>query len=311
MMAKGEKIIVQKYIERPLLFYGRKFDIRVLALIDEQKNFYLYKPCYLRTSSDEYSLTKMNKFIHLTNNCFQMHSQNYENHEKGNQLPYAAFLEYLDQQYAKKYPDLEKGHIMQRMKDLMIDCHLSAIHVLDPRRRPGFKFELVGFDFLLDEDLRVWLIEVNTCPFMGPVLTQNHPNFMLDMLDDTFKLTIDKYFLNRPLSPEQIAQETEYECLWSADHKINQRSQLGLQSAEQEALARAKQRVLDQLPENADGTPKQLPKKFQKYLKRCKDFPEMPMSLYPSCKLHQKVMKSQHKFLQKYLKQRQEEMAQH
>ena len=74
---KGERIIIQKYIERPLLFNGRKFDIRVLGVIDDQKNFYWYKPCYLRTSSDEYSLTKMNKFIHLTNNCYQMHSQNY------------------------------------------------------------------------------------------------------------------------------------------------------------------------------------------------------------------------------------------
>lgn len=76
-------------------------------------------------------------------------------------------------------------------------------------------------------------------------------------------------------------------------------------------MARAKQRVLDQLPETEDGTPKQLPKKFQKYLKRCKDFPEVPPSLYPSTKMHQKVVKSQHKFLQKYLKQRQEEMVQH
>lgn len=205
MLSKGERIIIQKYIERPLLFNGRKFDIRVLGLIDADKNFYLYKPCYLRTSSDDYSLTKMNKFIHLTNNCYQMHSQNYENHEKGNQLPYSVFLEYLDQHYAKRYPDLDKGHLMQRMIDLMIDCHLSAINVLDPRRRPGFKFEIVGFDFILDEDLRVWLIEVNTCPYMGPVLTQNYPNFMLDMLDDTFKLTIDKYFLNESLSPEDLS----------------------------------------------------------------------------------------------------------
>ena len=54
----------------------------------------------------------------------------------------------------------------------MIDCHLAAVNNLDPRKRAGYKFEIIGFDFLLDEDLRVWLLEVNTCPYMGPVLTE-------------------------------------------------------------------------------------------------------------------------------------------
>jgi len=28
-------------------------------------------------------------------------------------------------------------------------------------------FELFGYDFLIDEDFRVWLIEVNTNPYLG------------------------------------------------------------------------------------------------------------------------------------------------
>lgn len=71
----------------------------------------------------------------------------------------------------KKFPDLDINHIMQRIIDLMVDCHLSTVHLLDLKKRGGFKFEIVGFDFLLDEDLRVWLLEVNTGPYQGPVLT--------------------------------------------------------------------------------------------------------------------------------------------
>lgn len=67
---QSDLIVVQKYIEKPLLYNGRKFDIRVLALIDDEKNLWLYKPCYLRTSSDKYTLNSSSKYIHLTNNCF-------------------------------------------------------------------------------------------------------------------------------------------------------------------------------------------------------------------------------------------------
>lgn len=171
MQKKGDSYIIQKYIEKPMLYQGRKFDIRILGFIDNDRNFYVYKQCYLRTSSDNYTLNSNSKFIHLTNNCFQMNSENYQKHESDNQIPYCTFLEYLDQ-CGTKYANVDKGHIMQRMKDLMIDCHMAAQANLDPRRRAGYKLEIVGFDFILDEDLRVWLIECNTCPYMGPVLTQ-------------------------------------------------------------------------------------------------------------------------------------------
>ena len=211
-----------------MLYEGRKFDIRVLALIDNEKNLYLYKPCYLRTSSDSYTLDNQSKFIHLTNNCFQINSANYQKHEVGNQIPYEVFLEYLRRQYGEKLPDLDTAHITQRMKDIMIDCHMAALASLDPRKRPGYKLEIVGFDFLLDEDFRVWLIEVNTCPYMGPVLTQQQPNFMLDLLDDTFKLTLDAVFHGQALSDEEVSEETAYELLCSSDLVINKRSNLGL-----------------------------------------------------------------------------------
>lgn len=62
--------IVQKYIERPLLYKKRKFDIRVLALATNEMELYYYNVGYMRTSSDEYSLDNKNKFVHLTNNCY-------------------------------------------------------------------------------------------------------------------------------------------------------------------------------------------------------------------------------------------------
>lgn len=48
----------------------------------------------------------------------------------------------------------------------MIDCWLSAKKQLHSGRRKN-DFELFGFDFLIDEDFRVWLIEVNDNPYLG------------------------------------------------------------------------------------------------------------------------------------------------
>ena len=39
----GTQIVVQKYIERPLLYKGRKFGIRQLVLVDNKMNIYVYK----------------------------------------------------------------------------------------------------------------------------------------------------------------------------------------------------------------------------------------------------------------------------
>ena len=54
-------------------------------------------------------------------------------------------------------------------------------------------FELFGFDFFLDIDYNVWLIEVNTNPCLeesSNILRRLLPR----MLDDMFKLTLDQIY---------------------------------------------------------------------------------------------------------------------
>jgi len=52
------------------------------------------------------------------------------------------------------------------MKDIVIDSILSAKKELNVRQRRHC-FELLGYDFLIDEDFRTWLLEVNNNPFLG------------------------------------------------------------------------------------------------------------------------------------------------
>lgn len=84
---KNHSFIVQKYIEAPLLYRKRKFDIRIWTLISHDAKFYCFKEAYVRTSSDEYDLSgeKLDQvYVHLTNNAVQKYSKNYGKFEEGN-----------------------------------------------------------------------------------------------------------------------------------------------------------------------------------------------------------------------------------
>ena len=66
---------MQKYIDKPLLIDGRKFDVRAYAMLTSINGVlkgYIYRDCYFRTSSKLFDLTNLsNQNIHLTNDGIQ------------------------------------------------------------------------------------------------------------------------------------------------------------------------------------------------------------------------------------------------
>jgi len=180
--------VIQKYIERPLLYKGRKFDIRMWAVMNWKGEFHYYKHGYIRTSSDTYSLNSKLSHVHLTNNCLQKHGDKYGIHEQGNTLDFSIVELFVKEKYESF--SFEE-HVIPRIKDLMIDTFLSVKNDLNPSKRPNC-FELLGFDFMIDEDLRTWLIEVNTNPYLG-VPNKFIEGLLPKMLNDLLKLNLDPY----------------------------------------------------------------------------------------------------------------------
>ena len=180
--------VVQKYVEHPFLFNGRKFDIRVWAVVTDDLRVYFYRPGYLRTSSAEYNLKARDNYVHLTNQCLQVKGEGYAQHEEGNTLNYDDLQRYLDEHYPQYNLNVEEL-LLPRIKDLVIDCFLSIRRKMNPGPRNNV-FELFGFDFLLDEDFRIWLIEVNFNPFLG---TPNEymRELVPKMINDLIKIVVD------------------------------------------------------------------------------------------------------------------------
>lgn len=56
-------------------------------------------------------------------------------------------------------------------------------------------FEIYGYDFMVDQEFSVWLIEVNTNPCLEES-SQLLKGLIPRMIDDAFKLTIDKEYPN-------------------------------------------------------------------------------------------------------------------
>ncbi|CAK83366.1 unnamed protein product (macronuclear) [Paramecium tetraurelia] len=185
---KSHSFVIQKYIERPALINKRKFDIRVWGLVTHELDAYFFQEGYIRTSSEDFTYNIENTFVHLTNNAIQKYSKNYGEFEDGNQLSFKNYQDYLkSQNIACNVQD-----IINKMKEriwMVFNSVRSKINFEDRK----YCFEIFGFDFILDSDQEVWLIEVNTNPCIeesSPLLKMYIPR----MLDDAFKLTLDVLF---------------------------------------------------------------------------------------------------------------------
>ncbi len=218
----GSYWVVQKYIEKPLLYYGRKFDIRMWAVATWKQEFYYYHAGYVRTSSSEYTLDDPTNYVHLTNNCLQQYGTNYGRFEDGNTLGFGRFIKFL----REKHPGVDFDRdIVGRMRDLMIDTYLATKGELNQNGRRNC-FELLGYDFMIDEDLRVWLIEVNTNPYLG-IPNRYIEGLLPKMLNDLLEIVLDPCVAPANRLPERDLRN-QFELLYDETSGLNRRREYSL-----------------------------------------------------------------------------------
>ena len=187
---QSNKIILQKYIEQPLLYDKRKFDIRIWVLITNNLELYVFKEGHLKATSINYDIESKNCYVHLTNYSVQKYNENFSKFEYGNEISFDQFEENLKSDYNL---DIKvRDVIMNKIKNIIKITFNAVKDKINDNNKKGC-FEIFGYDFMIDKDLNPFLIEVNTNPGLeisSPLISKLVPR----MIDDAFRLTIDKIF---------------------------------------------------------------------------------------------------------------------
>ena len=177
-------LIVQKYIENPLIIQNRKFDIRQWVLVTSLNPLiiWMWKEPYIRFGAEDYKMDDLNNiYSHLTNNSIAKHSKQYKTEKKfeGDMWTCFEFEKFLGSERWKE--------IHLKIKNAII-CSFYAAHQEIKQRYNSH--ELYGYDFMIDEEFNVYLIEVNASPALD-YSTKITERAVKDMVKDLIKIVID------------------------------------------------------------------------------------------------------------------------
>ncbi|MCI4378603.1 hypothetical protein PGIGA_G00217730 [Pangasianodon gigas] len=182
-MPRKRPLLVQKYLHKPYLISGNKFDLRIYVYVTsyDPLRVYIFNDGLVRFASCKYSSSMKslsNKFMHLTNYSVNKKNSEYQTNSddkacQGHKWALKALWQYLESK------GINTTLIWEKIKDMVIKTIIASdpyvnslvkMHV----RSPYSCHELFGFDIMLDENLKPWVLEVNISPSL-------HSNSALDV----------------------------------------------------------------------------------------------------------------------------------
>lgn len=167
----GDRVVIQKYVANPMLLDGYKFDLRIYVLVTSFNPLeaFIYRSGFARLSSQPYTndISKItNKMMHLTNSSIQKYASTKLSAvaaAKGAGGGTKVTLDYLWKRLRE-----DQGIDTDKLWEDIIDVVVKSLVCVDDviPYQPN-SFELFGYDVLIDDQLRPWLIEANASPSLG------------------------------------------------------------------------------------------------------------------------------------------------
>ncbi|XP_061486802.1 probable tubulin polyglutamylase TTLL9 isoform X6 [Rhineura floridana] len=177
-----ENYVAQRYIENPYLIGGRKFDLRVYVLVMSYipLKAWLYRDGFARFSNTRFTLNTIDDhYVHLTNVAVQKTAPDYDP-EKGCKWMIQQFRLYLTAKHGAEAVEI----LFAEMDNIFIKSLQSVQKVIISDKHC---FELYGYDILIDQDLKPWLLEVNASPSLT-ASSQEDYELKTHLLEDTLNI---------------------------------------------------------------------------------------------------------------------------
>lgn len=153
--------VLQKYVPSPLLLDGRKFHLRVYTLCVGSLQVHVFDRILILLAARSYSDSDLDLFRHLTNTAVAAEMDDFDEEQAVKLLEDLPFFSSSSSNgRSAQSVDIIKRQIHEITGELF-KAFENEYTVFAPM--PNC-FELYGLDFLVDEDLRVHLLEVNPGP---------------------------------------------------------------------------------------------------------------------------------------------------
>ncbi|KAM6279657.1 putative tubulin polyglutamylase TTLL2 isoform 1-T2 [Porphyrio hochstetteri] len=154
-------VVVQKYISNPLLISGYKLDLRLYVCVTSfcPLTVYTYEEGLVRFATEKFDLSSLdNVYAHLTNTSINKYGASYKAYKEGIgygcKWTFSKFRSYL------RIFGVDDMLLWQKINNIVILTLLA----LTPLPEASNCFELFGFDILIDDKFKPWLLEVNYNP---------------------------------------------------------------------------------------------------------------------------------------------------